>query len=192
MHTRGMHDWAGPFLSALAGGSTVSEAAACAGITSGAAYSRRQRDADFKAAWEAAMEDSVDILEREARRRAVDGVEEPVLYQGQPIYVYETDERGDTVYDIVQREEPNLETGGFKLVDVKVPRRVLDENGKPKILTVRKPSDALLALLLKGRRKDVFSERKELTGKDGSELKPAQILIATGVPTDEVDISDIA
>ena len=40
-------------------------------------------------------------------------------------------------------------------------------DGKPVWLTVRKPSDALLALLLKGRRKSVFADRTELTGANG-------------------------
>lgn len=138
-----MHDWAGPFLRALAEGSTISEAAAAAGITSSAVYSRRKRDADFEEAYQTALEDSVDILEREARRRAVDGVEEPIYQGGQLVGT-------KTVY-----------------------------------------SDSLLALLLRGRRKEVFADRKEITGANGAPLPPS-IVVATGVPADEVDISDIA
>lgn len=159
--------WTNAFLSALASGCTVSEAADAAGIASSTAYGLKYRDADFAEAWRLAMEDSVDLLEREARRRAIDGVEEPVIFQGQPTYVYETDDRGDTVMDTVQVEQPDLETGGMKLVNVQRPRRKLDADGNPVVLTVRKPSDSLLALLLKGRRKDVFSDRTELTGAGG-------------------------
>jgi hypothetical protein len=44
---------------------------------------------------------------------------------------------------------------------------VLGADGQPVPLTVRKHSDALLALILKGRRKKVYAERTELTGADG-------------------------
>lgn len=52
-------------------------------------------------------------------------------------------------------------------------------------------SDALMALILKGRRKSVYAERKELTGADGAALPAAQVVIATGVPA-ENDFSDLA
>lgn len=48
-------------------------------------------------------------------------------------------------------------------------------------------SDALLALILKGRRKTVYAERKEVTGADGAALPASQIVIATGVPSDAFD-----
>lgn len=57
--------------------------------------------------------------------------------------------------------------------------------------TERVYSDALLALLLKGRRKSVYAERKELTGADGAALPAAQVVIATGVPTTD-DFTDLA
>lgn len=52
-------------------------------------------------------------------------------------------------------------------------------------------SDALLALILKGRRKAVYAERKELTGADGAALPASQVVIATGVPSND-DFSDLA
>jgi hypothetical protein len=52
-------------------------------------------------------------------------------------------------------------------------------------------SDALLGLFLKGRRKSVYAERKELTGADGAALPATQVLIATGVPSDN-DFTDLA
>lgn len=52
-------------------------------------------------------------------------------------------------------------------------------------------SDALLALILKGRRKATYSERKEVTGADGAALPAAQVIIATGVPSED-DFSDLA
>lgn len=156
------------FLRALASGCTVSEAATAAGVSSGAAYALRRCDADFAEAWRLALEDSADVLEAEARRRAIDGVEEPVVYQGQLTPVWERDEYGNTVTRKVRR---TVEVKGEPVeVEVDEPVQARNPDGSLKYLTIRKPSDALLALLLKGRRKDVFAERRELTGANGEPL----------------------
>lgn len=53
-------------------------------------------------------------------------------------------------------------------------------------------SDALLSLMLKGRRKSVYADRTELTGADGGPMRTqSQILIVTGVP-EAGDHSDLA
>ncbi len=44
----------------------------------------RERDETFRAAWDEAREEAADHLEDEARRRAVDGWEEPVFGSGGP------------------------------------------------------------------------------------------------------------
>lgn len=154
--------WAKPFLTALAATGIVARAARAAGIESGAAYKLRQSDADFAAAWDEALEDAADTLEAEARRRAVEGVAEPVVYQGQLTPVWETDERG----------QPLLES--YYTPDGKPAQRPVqkvDANGRPVWLTITRYSDPLLALLLKGRRKKVFAERTELTGADGGPME---------------------
>lgn len=74
----------GIFLRALAQGETMARALAQAGIASRQTINAwREKDADFAAAYTEAMENASDLLEAEARRRAVDGVEEPLHYQGQ-------------------------------------------------------------------------------------------------------------
>lgn len=169
-------EWITPYLKAIASGSTHSEACDAAGCAYGTPRSRAKTDPDFRAALEDAHEASADVLEREARRRAIDGVEEPVIYKGEPTYLYEVDEAGNTIYDIVQQEVPDFESGAIKLVPVKMPRKKLDANGQPMILTVRKPSDTLLALLLKGRRPEVFgTERTQLSGPGGGPIETAEI-----------------
>jgi hypothetical protein len=45
-------------------------------------YHYRENDERFAAAWDAAIEKSMDVLEEEARRRAFNGTPEPVFYQG--------------------------------------------------------------------------------------------------------------
>jgi hypothetical protein len=165
-----MHpNWITPFLAALGRGSSVVEASAAAGISSTTAYKLRKEDADFAEAWRIALEDSADVLETEARRRAVDGVEEPVVYQGQLTPVWERDEDGRLVQDIVECEP--YKVGDRVFTTQRQPRQARNADGSLKWLTVRKPSDSLLALLLKGRRKDVFADRTELTGANGAPVE---------------------
>jgi len=63
--------WAPRFLELLRQTANVRLSADGAGIDRGTAYHRRQRDADFAAAWAQAEADAVDVLEAEARRRAL-------------------------------------------------------------------------------------------------------------------------
>ena len=56
-----------------------------AGISRTTAYRTRDRYSSFADPWEEALLDAADILEGEARRRAVDGVEKPVYYKGKLI-----------------------------------------------------------------------------------------------------------
>ena len=42
----------------------------------------KTQDPDFAVAWDSAVEEATDRLEREARRRALEGTEESVYYQG--------------------------------------------------------------------------------------------------------------
>lgn len=74
----------------------------------------RKDDEWFEALYQAAIGEARDRIEAEAFRRAVDGYDEPVIYQGQPT----------------------------RLVD--------GETGEERFLTIRKYSDSLMALLLKG------------------------------------------
>lgn len=129
------HHWTKAFLGALSEVGLLTYAAEAAGVDRSTVFRRRREDEEFEQAVQDALEQAADKLEREARRRAVEGVEEPV-YQG-----------GKRV--------------GTKLVY----------------------SDTLLALLLKGRRKQVFAERTEITGAEGGPVKQEQVVVATGVPS---------
>ena len=70
--------WRAPFLETLASTGNVSSAIAAADVSRWFVYEERKRDADFAADWDRALEDAADTLEFEARRRAVDGWDEPV------------------------------------------------------------------------------------------------------------------
>jgi hypothetical protein len=95
-------------------------------------YAARKDHPDFAAAWADAIDQAADALELEARRRAVDGVDEPVLYQGQPCGTWVNDHG-----EVVAKDTP-----GARLVP----------------LTVKKYSDTLLMGLLRAHRPDKFRD----------------------------------
>lgn len=100
----------------------VLRSAAAAGIDRRTVYGWLGDDAKFKALHDEALQDALDRLEEEARRRAIDGWMEPVV------------------------------------------------SGGTLVTHVRKYSDTLLIVLLKGKRPDTFRERHEITGKNGAAL----------------------
>ena len=71
------------FLTHLRETANVSASAKHAGIARAAVYIRRKEDSEFSEAWDEAIEEAVDALEAEARRRAMEGEEREVYYQGE-------------------------------------------------------------------------------------------------------------
>lgn len=65
-------------------GQTCNVTLACrqVGVARITAYERRQKDEDFAEAWDNAVEEAVDLLEAEARRRAYHGTQKPVFHKG--------------------------------------------------------------------------------------------------------------
>lgn len=150
--------WRTAFLASLRSTPVVALACDAVGIERSTAYRAREADEAFAKAWDDALEDGIDRAEAEAFRRGVTGFEEPVVDKGRLAYRYQR-VLGE---DGSERYEP-----------------VLGEDGQPVPLTVRKHSDALLALILRGRRKKVYAERTELTGAEGA---PLPLTVLTGVP----------
>lgn len=74
--------WAPAFLTALAELGVVTTAAKAADVGRRTVYHLRESDPSFAAAWDAAMEEAADVLETEARRRALEGWDEPVFGSG--------------------------------------------------------------------------------------------------------------
>jgi len=74
------------FLEWLASTGQVVLSAKKAGYTTPMAlYKKRREDEDFAQRWEEALQQATDTLEDEAIRRARDGVDEPVFYQGRQV-----------------------------------------------------------------------------------------------------------
>lgn len=131
--------WIGPFLRALSEVGVVSDAAKAAGVTSARVKRLYADDADFRAAFDEAMDIAVDRAERELWRRAVEGVEHPVIYKGQVSWA----------------RDP--ETGEL----------LRDADGLPVPVTTRAYSDQLLLSLLKARRREAYGDKTEITGSGG-------------------------
>lgn len=144
------YDWKVIYLEALRQVPVIRHACEAAGVDRATAWRARQDDEQFAEAEREAMEEGIDRAEQEAFRRAVVGFEEPVIDKGRLAYRYEryVDAEGVEHYRIL-----------------------LDEHGQPVPLTVKKHSDALLGLFLKGRRKKVYAERTEVTGADGGPVQ---------------------
>ena len=74
------------FLAAFATNGNVRQSCALAGIAR-STITEWRTDARFAACFETARAESVDRLEQEARRRAIEGIEKPVFYKGKPVGV---------------------------------------------------------------------------------------------------------
>lgn len=72
--------WRPVFLEALSQLANIGYACQVAGINRTTAYNAKERDPDFARAWDEALEDAGDKLEREVWRRAHDGVPRVKLY----------------------------------------------------------------------------------------------------------------
>ena len=70
------------FLDALAETCNVTRACEAAGLSRAVAYVWRDADPEFAARWENARRIGAEALEDECMRRATEGVDEPVFFQG--------------------------------------------------------------------------------------------------------------
>lgn len=77
--------WQERFLEAFRVTGIVSSSAEAAGVHRSSVYRELEKDEAFVAAFEDAEAEAVDVLEREALRRAVEGVVEPVVSAGEHV-----------------------------------------------------------------------------------------------------------
>lgn len=140
-------DWAPRFLASLRETANIRASAEAAGVDRTTAYRRRDSDPAFAAAMAAALDDAVDSLELEARRRAYHGVRKPVIYQGEVSGVW-LDEAGRRV---------SHDAPGARFVP----------------LTLVEYSDTLMIFLLKAHRPEKYREnsRVEVGGVPGSPVE---------------------
>jgi len=145
--------WIKGFLAALGTTGNVSVACGAVGIDRRTAYNRRDADESFAEAWSDALDQSADLLEEEARRRAYQGVRRLKFDHGKPIMV------------------PALGDDGLV---------IKDQDGNPELVPYveHEYSDVLLIFLLKGIRPEKYRERTDVrhSGKiDVSRLSDAEL-----------------
>jgi hypothetical protein len=90
------------FLEALSETGNVTAAIQIAGTSRTRVYELRKEDSSFASAWEEAEEIAVDGLEAEARRRAIEGVQEPLVSAGKLV----RDDDGEPI--AIRRYSDNL------------------------------------------------------------------------------------
>lgn len=71
------------FLDTLRATCNVTLAARAVGMARSTLYRLRDQDLDFRAAWDDAVEEAIDLLEAELHRRAFTGVDRPVFWRGE-------------------------------------------------------------------------------------------------------------
>jgi len=150
--------WHDAFLAALREYPVLGHACEAVGIDRATAWRAREKDANFAKEVADALEEGIDRAEKEAFRRGVEGVEEPVVYRGELTPVWRRDAQGEILLVDVEMPDGSID---------RRPSQLTDAHGRPVWLTVRKHSDQLLTLILKGRRKAIYADRTEITGADG-------------------------
>jgi len=88
-------DWKPKFIASLRETGMIRLACEAVGIARATAYVHREEDVEFSQAWDSALQDAVDLLEIEARRRAVEGVRKYLYHAGGPVL----NEAGEHVYE---------------------------------------------------------------------------------------------
>lgn len=121
------------------------------GVSRHVMLAHRKIDPAFAELWDNAVAEGVERMEVEAHRRAILGVDEPLVHQGHITY-----QRDHTQpRDLVTKLHP------YKL----------DKEGERIPVTVKKYSDSLTALLLKAHARDKYRENVDVTTYDGDLAK---------------------
>lgn len=166
----------GIFLQALRETCNVTRAAQAAGVSTSTVYSHKDNDALFAERYNEALEEGLDMLEDNVRKRAFEGLIEPVFHQGYPTFVYQRDEFGHLVYQEIEIKDEEGNTTEWR----KEPLVVMDpETGRPMQNGVRKYSDGLAQFFLKAHRPEKYRERSEVNSNFAGF---GQLTVVTGVP----------
>jgi hypothetical protein len=138
------------FCTVLAETCNVGKACAAVGMGRSTAYEWREADKEFAKAWDLAMRIGVTALEDEAHRRGFAGSEVPVVHKGEFTYVRDyTAKDPDTGALYEPWQAPILR----------------DEEGRPRVATVREYSDTLAIFLLKAHSPEKYRERSDVNMK---------------------------
>ncbi len=78
-------DWKPAFIEVLRETGNVTLAAQHAGQSRNQVHDVRQHSEHFAAQWDDALEEATDLLEAEARRRALTGIDKPMFFKGEVV-----------------------------------------------------------------------------------------------------------
>ncbi len=150
------------FCAALAETCLVTKACALAGLTRGTVYRWRKEHPDFARGWDAARAVGVGALEDEAIRRGHDGIDEPLVHQGQFTALRD--------YDAIDPA-----TGERYAADSAPLLRRAD--GSIVYATIKRYSDALLMFLLKAHAPGKYRENvsMKLAGTGGGPIQVREV-----------------
>lgn len=142
------HSWHKRFLEGLRECANVRMACEAAGINRTTAYKARDVIPAFRAAWDKVVQDAVDALEREAWRRATEGVTrtEPVMYQGEQVATKVITEHSDKLMELLLKaNRPHKYREQIKIVTERelddTINRAIQEHNLPAIDTTATVSD---------------------------------------------------
>lgn len=188
-------------IQALAETGNITAAAKRAGVDRNSIYRWQKNDALFADAMEQALEISTDLLELEARRRATEGVREPVFYKGDIVgHIHKPSDRlmelllkahRPDKYSDKQHIDLNanftVEVAQFAAPGVTIPGTVIDKAGSQVVSDNQKLSAS-----------DTLSV--EIPGDEASSVERDAGGVSRGVPPkvdsslvdDSVDIADFS
>ena len=94
-------EWWGAFCDSLRQLPNVSKACRHVGVSRQTAYRQRSELPEFKAMWDTALQDGLDLWEEEMARRAFEGVDKPLMYQGDVVEIVK--EYSDTLAIVLMK-----------------------------------------------------------------------------------------
>lgn len=176
------------FCAALSETCNVGRACKAVEISRVTAYKWRNEVPGFSEAWDEAMRVGVSALEDEAHRRAFEGVDKPLSYQGQFTYLWR--DKRDAEGNVVRDED-----------GLPVREPILDEHGNQRVAAVREYSDTLAIFLLKAHNPDKYRDNSkvelsgvlELNNMSDDEIKAELAALTTAglLPKPSDDFSDL-
>jgi hypothetical protein len=131
------------FLRAFASRGIVGEGCQAAGVSRTAIQYWRELEW-FETLYQAAVEESCDRIEAEAIRRAVDGYDEPVIYQGMPSFTVDADSGEQRMLTVRKYSDALMQTilKGARPEKYRENMKIDVEGGAVGVLVVPGPIDA--------------------------------------------------
>jgi hypothetical protein len=110
------------FLAVLGETASPTRAAAAVGISRTWAYAARERDLEFRVAWDQAVDLAMERLLEESYRRAVDGFEEPVVQGGRVVSVRDPGSGEERPFSVTRYSDRLMEV----LLKFRYPEKMAD------------------------------------------------------------------